>query len=309
MTKAATRISRSLGARWPLFSPPTTPRLTLGAPRGDPARRRRRHHPDRRRQPRRHGRVARRARHLHTSATTATAATAATRRPATPRRWSAAPTSSSCCTPTTSTRPGWSRAMACMIASGELRRRAGLAHPRQGRAGRRHAALQVRLQPRADARPERPHGPEAVRVPHRLPRLDRAVLERLPLLACSDDFVFDNQMLAQAVYFGFRIGEVSCPTKYFPEASSHQLPPQRDLRPRRAAHLGPVPGRSAWASSARPCSPRAGARCLSAHRHLGAVPETWREAHPANGGGPSARSSHRGRAAHRSELSVKRRVG
>lgn len=48
----------------------------------------------------------------------------------------------------------------------------------------------------------------------------RAVLERLPLLNNSDDFVFDNQMLVQSVYFGFRIGEVSCPTKYFPEASS-----------------------------------------------------------------------------------------
>jgi glycosyltransferase involved in cell wall biosynthesis len=48
----------------------------------------------------------------------------------------------------------------------------------------------------------------------------RAVLERLPLLAGSDDFVFDNQMLAQAVWFGFRIGEISCPTRYFPEASS-----------------------------------------------------------------------------------------
>jgi len=49
---------------------------------------------------------------------------------------------------------------------------------------------------------------------------NRAVLEKLPLLSCSDDFVFDNQMLVQAIYFGFRIGEVSCPTKYFPEASS-----------------------------------------------------------------------------------------
>ncbi len=47
-----------------------------------------------------------------------------------------------------------------------------------------------------------------------------AVLEKLPLLACSDDFVFDNQMLAQALYFGFRVGEISCPTKYFAEASS-----------------------------------------------------------------------------------------
>lgn len=48
----------------------------------------------------------------------------------------------------------------------------------------------------------------------------RKVLTELPLLENSDDFVFDNQMLAQCVYFGFRIGEVSCPTKYFAEASS-----------------------------------------------------------------------------------------
>jgi glycosyltransferase involved in cell wall biosynthesis len=48
----------------------------------------------------------------------------------------------------------------------------------------------------------------------------RKTLEQLPLLACSDDFVFDNQMIAQAVYSGSRIGEISCPTKYFPEASS-----------------------------------------------------------------------------------------
>lgn len=48
----------------------------------------------------------------------------------------------------------------------------------------------------------------------------RRLLEALPLLACSDDFVFDNQMIAQAVHAGYSIGEISCPTKYFPEASS-----------------------------------------------------------------------------------------
>ncbi len=48
----------------------------------------------------------------------------------------------------------------------------------------------------------------------------RELLLRLPLLENSNDFVFDNQMLAQAIYFGFRIGEISCPTKYFKEASS-----------------------------------------------------------------------------------------
>ncbi len=51
----------------------------------------------------------------------------------------------------------------------------------------------------------------------------RAVLTRLPLGACSDDFVFDNQMLAQALFYGFRIGEISCPTRYFEEASSINL--------------------------------------------------------------------------------------
>jgi len=48
----------------------------------------------------------------------------------------------------------------------------------------------------------------------------REALMKLPLLENSDDFVFDNQVLTQAVYFGLRIGEVSCPTKYFEEASS-----------------------------------------------------------------------------------------
>src|SRR5437764_10440925 len=48
----------------------------------------------------------------------------------------------------------------------------------------------------------------------------RELLETLPILENSDDFVFDNQMIAQAVMFGFRMGEISCPTKYFEEASS-----------------------------------------------------------------------------------------
>ncbi len=48
----------------------------------------------------------------------------------------------------------------------------------------------------------------------------KRVITELPLSRCSDDFVFDNQMLAQSIYFKFRIGEISCPTRYFPEASS-----------------------------------------------------------------------------------------
>ena len=48
----------------------------------------------------------------------------------------------------------------------------------------------------------------------------RTLLEALPLEKNSDDFVFDNQMLAQVLWYGYAIAEVSCPTKYFPEASS-----------------------------------------------------------------------------------------
>ena len=48
----------------------------------------------------------------------------------------------------------------------------------------------------------------------------RKVLETIPLLENSDDFVFDNQMLCQILYFDFSVGEVSCPALYFPDASS-----------------------------------------------------------------------------------------
>jgi len=48
----------------------------------------------------------------------------------------------------------------------------------------------------------------------------RDLLERLPIDSNSDDFVFDNQILAQVVWLGCRIGEVTCPAKYLPEASS-----------------------------------------------------------------------------------------
>ncbi|HEX3896464.1 MAG TPA: glycosyltransferase family 2 protein [Rudaea sp.] len=58
----------------------------------------------------------------------------------------------------------------------------------------------------------------------------RRVLETLPLAANSDDFIFDNQMLVQAVAFGFSVGEVSCPTRYFPEASQISF--------RRSLHYG-----------------------------------------------------------------------
>jgi glycosyltransferase involved in cell wall biosynthesis len=48
----------------------------------------------------------------------------------------------------------------------------------------------------------------------------RDLLERLPIDSNSDDFVFDNQVLAQVIWFGYPVGEVTCPAKYLPEASS-----------------------------------------------------------------------------------------
>lgn len=48
----------------------------------------------------------------------------------------------------------------------------------------------------------------------------KEVLEKLPLADCDDDFIFDNESLALLFYHGYKIGELSCPTKYFKEASS-----------------------------------------------------------------------------------------
>jgi hypothetical protein len=58
----------------------------------------------------------------------------------------------------------------------------------------------------------------------------REVLTSLPLLENSDDFVFDNQMLAQILMKGFEVGEISCPAAYFEQASSINL--------RRSIHYG-----------------------------------------------------------------------
>jgi glycosyltransferase involved in cell wall biosynthesis len=56
----------------------------------------------------------------------------------------------------------------------------------------------------------------------------RRLLETLQLDADSDDFVFDNQFIAQSIWHGFAVGEISCPTRYFPEASSINL--RRSIR-------------------------------------------------------------------------------
>lgn len=48
----------------------------------------------------------------------------------------------------------------------------------------------------------------------------KEVLQTLPLEDCDDDFIFDNEIIALIMYYNYKIGEISCPTKYFPEASS-----------------------------------------------------------------------------------------
>ena len=87
----------------------------------------------------------------------------------------------------------------------------------------------------------------------------RAVIEALPLARNSDDFIFDNQMLVQATACGMRIGEISCPTKYFADASEisfrrslrygfgvlwtsvlYRLWRWRMIRPRFLSHLPPL---------------------------------------------------------------------
>jgi glycosyltransferase involved in cell wall biosynthesis len=62
-----------------------------------------------------------------------------------------------------------------------------------------------------DRGPKHPLGKQALRVSHGIPGLEPDVLLRLPLLACSDDFVFDNQMITQALFFGFRVGGFRVP--------------------------------------------------------------------------------------------------
>lgn len=60
----------------------------------------------------------------------------------------------------------------------------------------------------------------------------RQLIESLPLEENSDDFVFDNQMLVQAIVLGSRIGEISCPARYFPEASSIEIATCQAILPR-----------------------------------------------------------------------------
>jgi glycosyltransferase involved in cell wall biosynthesis len=90
-----------------------------------------------------------------------------------------------------------------------IRRLHRLAHPGRDRPARGHAPLQVCRQPVSDPDPESSAAAKLSEYHTGYRAFSREVLETLPLWENSDDFVFDNQMLAQTIYFGFRIGEVS----------------------------------------------------------------------------------------------------
>jgi hypothetical protein len=85
---------------------------------------------------------------------------------------------------------------------------------------RRHAALQVLQQSYFDLDSESAAGAKLSEYHTGYRAFARQVLESIPWEQNSNDFVFDNQMLSQIIYQGYTVGEISCPAKYFPEASS-----------------------------------------------------------------------------------------
>jgi len=102
----------------------------------------------------------------------------------------------------------------------------------------------------------------------------RELLEKLDLSKNSDDFVFDNQMLAQIFWHGFTIGEVSCPTKYFPEGVLDQFPPQPQIRLWLSCHRIEIPsGENGWLRSELFSSTRGEARLLPVDGGAGSTPD------------------------------------
>ena len=111
-------------------------------------------------------------------------------------------------------------AMAGMVSSGLYALRAGVAHSRRRGARRRDAVWRYVANRFLTLAGNILLGTKVSEFHTGYRAFSRELLEALPLDANSDDFVFDNQMLAQAVWLGFQIGEVSCPTRYAPDASS-----------------------------------------------------------------------------------------
>ena len=93
----------------------------------------------------------------------------------------------------------------------------------------RHAAVEVYVQPVSHLCREHSARGQASEYHTGYRAFSREILSSCIWQQNSDDFVFDNQMLAQILWHGFTIGEVSCPTKYFPEASSINFRTQRSV--------------------------------------------------------------------------------
>ena len=148
--------------------------------------------------------------------------------------------------------------------------------PLPGRpAGRRHAALEVRQQPLPD-RSSRT-SPSGSTCPSTTPGLraySRRLLETIPYQLNSDDFVFDQELIAQVVAAGMAAGSARSrvPTRYFEEASLGRLQAQRRLRPVDPARRRPLPAppaaRAPLAEARRPTPPRLTGRCGSSRSAL-----------------------------------------
>ena len=111
-------------------------------------------------------------------------------------------------------------AIAGVTASGLYDLAIGLRILGGGRDPRANAAAEIRGETRADAAQEGAARSQAVRVPFGLACYPRAQLEMLN----SNDFVFDNPLLARVIVGRFRSGEISAPTRYFADASSIDFP-------------------------------------------------------------------------------------
>ncbi len=208
----------------------------------DPARRRRRGPADRRRQRRRDRARSRASSASPPSCTRRTAATAATRRPATRRRCARGADIVVMLHPDYQYTPRLIPAMAALIACDVYDVVLGSRILVGSALARRHAALQVRRQPRAHRWPRTCSSAASSRssTPATAPSRAR-VLETLPLLENSDDFVFDNQMLLQALYLRLPRRRDQLPGALRGGLVVDQLPAQRRLRLRRAGHGAALP--------------------------------------------------------------------
>ena len=119
-------------------------------------------------------------------------------------------------------------AMAGMISSGVYDVVIGSRILRRWSIAGRYAHLEVPGESCTDRHGESDAGCQTIGIPHRISRLLQDVLQSIPWQKNSDDFIFDNELLAQVIIGKFRLGEISVPTKYFPEASSINFP--RSLR-------------------------------------------------------------------------------